>query len=571
MGFSQGVWQMPVTGDLIDGRYELLVRLGEGSFGEVWKARDTKFKSRLAALKLLKQEHMARAEILERFETEAEALARLQHENIVGISDRGTWAGGHFIAMEYIAGRSLRDWLKEYEAQGRVPELPVVIDLFDQVCAGVAAAHAVSIVHRDLKPENIILWQRDDRSVAKILDFGIARVDGRSSQSRTGVGMGTVAYMAPEQAVGAQSEIAPATDVFGLGVILVEMLSLCPYPSRELGSNEPWWALVMRDDGAVLSKVTALRAHVPTAIWNVIVAALRREPINRYNVAGSMRRALRAAWSDAQTAQANIMPVAHLVTRTSDPKTMPLLVPPAQHTPPASEAPGGSVAGATIPNPDPVRMLTQRRVALIAGGVVSLGCGVALSFALGRSPARELPATESTRPSLSTPVTAEASPFAASAAAAELSSPGTQTTAEASSPATSATIAEASSPATSATTAKTSPFGPKAGDRPSGPREASPNVSNGTMGEFDRSAASKVLGDAALAAKSCKSASGPRGTGRIKVVFEPGGRATFAQVQGPPFAGTAVGSCVNGVFLKRAQVPPFDGPLVIVSKSFSIP
>ncbi|WP_437924190.1 protein kinase [Sorangium sp. So ce291] len=568
---------MPDPGDLIDGRYELLLRLGEGSFGEVWKARDTKFKSRLTAIKLLKKEHMASAEILERFETEAEALARLQHENIVGISDRGGWAGGRFIAMEYIAGRSLRDWLKEHEAQGRFPQLPLVIDLFDQVCAGVAAAHAVSIVHRDLKPENIILWQRDDRLAVKILDFGIARVDGRSGQSRTGLGLGTVAYMSPEQAVGAQSQIAPATDVFGLGVILAEMLSLSPFPSRELGVNEPWWALIMRDEGAARSRLTALRPHVPPAVWDVVVAALRREPIRRYDVAGNMRRALRAACFGAQPAQAAAVPAAPLSVRAAAPNTIPLLAPPVQPAAAVAEAPGGSVAGATIPRPAPVRMFTQRRVALFAVGVMSLVCMAALAFAVSRSIGDEAPPAESAGPSLSTSATtADSSPSAAPASTADSAIEGPSSpegsAVEDTSPPEDSAFEDTSPPEDSAFEDTSSdPVTPKRTRRSYRRRLAPPSKPSGTMGEFDKAAASRSLDDAASAAKHCKRPRGLVGTGRIKVIFEPGGNATSAQVQGPPFAGTTVEACINAAFRKRAHVPPFDGPLVVVTKSFTLP
>jgi eukaryotic-like serine/threonine-protein kinase len=186
------------AGQLIDARYTLVKRLGAGTFGEVWKARDGKFPKveRFVAIKFLKEEHLANANIVDRFEKEADALAALHHEHVIAVSDRGDWNGGRYMAMELVAGRTLEQWLEEHQEAGRLPDLPAVQRIFDQVCAGVGAAHAVTvpgpIVHRDLKPENVMLRPGDDGPVAKVLDFGIARLGRRSQESRTGFMMGTI-------------------------------------------------------------------------------------------------------------------------------------------------------------------------------------------------------------------------------------------------------------------------------------------------------------------------------------------------------------------------------------------
>lgn len=290
-----------LAGTLVDGRYELMKRLGDGTFGEVWKARDTKFArvERSVAVKLLKPEHLVIPEAVDRFDREADALAALGHPNVVGVSDRGAWQGGRFIVMEFVAGQTLADWLHEHLRFQRLPDAMAVRDLFDQLLAGVEAAHEVAvpgpIIHRDLKPENAMLQAHGRGTiVVKVLDFGIARLGARSHQSMTGRLMGTPLYMAPEQAIGETRGIGPQSDVFALGVILAQMLTLSPMPDPQV--TEPWWCLAMRDDSKVSGALQGHRHDIPELVWAVISTALRRDARDRFLNAGAMREALRAAW-----------------------------------------------------------------------------------------------------------------------------------------------------------------------------------------------------------------------------------------------------------------------------------
>jgi len=288
------------AGQVIDGRYTLVKRLGAGTFGEVWKARDGKFPNveRFVAVKFLKEEHLANAQIVARFEKEADALAALHHEHVIAVSDRGDWNGGRYMAMELVVGRTLEQWLEEHQDQGRLPDLSTVQRIFDQVCAGVGAAHAVTIpgpiVHRDLKPENVMLRATEDGPLVKVLDFGIARLGARSQESRTGFMMGTIVYMAPEQRLGQNAQIGCWTDVFALGVILVQMLSLRALPDP--AANEAWWGFVMREEASTRGLLGGLRADVPAAVWDIAAKALRRDGSQRFANAGELRRAVRDAW-----------------------------------------------------------------------------------------------------------------------------------------------------------------------------------------------------------------------------------------------------------------------------------
>ena len=229
------------TGEIVDGRYRLALQLGEGTFGDVWRAQDMRLSGRIVAVKFLKPEFVTHAEAVVRFEAEADALAQVQHPNVVAVHDRGRWEGRHFLVTEFVEGAMLAAWIDSHRASGAYPDIGATHALFDQLCAGMEAAHAVRapgpIVHRDLKPENVMLRaQPDGTSLAKVLDFGIAQL-GRRGGTMTGALMGTPLYMAPEQALGNTAAVGPWTDVFALGVIATEMLSL----RAQVDPASPWW------------------------------------------------------------------------------------------------------------------------------------------------------------------------------------------------------------------------------------------------------------------------------------------------------------------------------------------
>ena len=217
-------------GKLIGGKYRIVRLLARGGMGVVYEAQHTVVRRRFA-IKFLRRDLAERRDILNRFQREAEAAGALENDHVTAaidfsISDDGT----PYIVMEYLVGESLAALL---EREGRLP-VGRAADLVCQACRGVGAAHAAGIVHRDLKPHNLFVCRRDDGSdFVKVLDFGVAKlqaVDEMSAATRTGVVLGTAAYMSPEQARG-DKLVDKRADVYALGAILYELVSLKrPHP-----------------------------------------------------------------------------------------------------------------------------------------------------------------------------------------------------------------------------------------------------------------------------------------------------------------------------------------------------
>lgn len=205
----------PEEGQLYGGRYRLISRIAIGGMGEVWKAHDPII-LRDVAIKILKPEYMGDPGFLERFRTEAKHAARVNHEGIANVYDYGEDAGSAFLVMELVPGDSLA---KILEKRKFLPELEV-LDIMAQTARALYEAHQEGLVHRDVKPGNLLITPEGQ---VKITDFGIARVADQVSLTATGQVMGTVQYLAPEQATGKQA--TPSTDIYSLGVVAYEALA----------------------------------------------------------------------------------------------------------------------------------------------------------------------------------------------------------------------------------------------------------------------------------------------------------------------------------------------------------
>jgi eukaryotic-like serine/threonine-protein kinase len=261
---------------LLGGRYELGPLIGQGTFGRVFRGYDRRL-ARPVAVKVIKPWWTEEPEWAERFEREAQVMARINDPGIVQIHDIGFGEDGLYYVAELVEGESLADRLK----RGPLPPR-LALDLAAQLCRALVPAHAQRIVHRDIKPANVLLG-RDDR--VKVGDFGVARLADGTSEGPGGTILGTPRYMAPEQARG---EIpTPATDVYGAGVVLYEMLAGEP-PFTERSAVE----LALRHIG---DPPPPLPAHVPAALVEVVDRALAKDPIERYPSALEMAEALEAA------------------------------------------------------------------------------------------------------------------------------------------------------------------------------------------------------------------------------------------------------------------------------------
>ena len=205
-----------LEGDFVPG-YDLLGELGRGGMGVVYQARDQKLK-RIVALKMILSGVHASEEDMQRFQTEAEAVAKLQHPNIVQIFEVGEHKGNPYISLEYQEGGGL-----DNKIAGTPQNVEESARLIETLARAMQVAHQQEIIHRDLKPANILLSADGE---PKITDFGLAkRMDKDSNQTKSGTVMGTPSYMAPEQASSSNETIGPAADTYALGAILYHMLT----------------------------------------------------------------------------------------------------------------------------------------------------------------------------------------------------------------------------------------------------------------------------------------------------------------------------------------------------------
>jgi Protein kinase domain len=211
-------------GQLLEGRYQIEHRLGEGGVGFVYRARQINLHRRVA-IKLLQQDVMGDEELRPRFEREALTLAALSHPNIVSLTDYGAVQGRPYLVMELLEGRTLRDILDHDGAL----EVGRALALVRQVLLALAYAHELGIVHRDLKPANLLVQALPSHEHVKVLDFGLVKLlpgsylDRGVQLSRVGFTFGTPAYMSPEHATGA--EVDGRSDLYALGVLVFELLS----------------------------------------------------------------------------------------------------------------------------------------------------------------------------------------------------------------------------------------------------------------------------------------------------------------------------------------------------------
>jgi eukaryotic-like serine/threonine-protein kinase len=258
---------MPILIGQTISHYKILEKLGEGGMGVVYKAEDARLK-RTVALKFLPPELTRDTEAKERFRHEAQAASALQHQNICVVHDIDETPDGQmFISMEYLEGETLKKKI------GRGPlTIEYTIDIASQVALGLAEAHEHGIIHRDVKPANILITKS---GVAKIVDFGLAKLSGHTLLTKTGTTMGTVAYMSPEQARGEQAD--RRTDIWSLGVVLYEMVS-GQLPFKGDFEN----ALIYSIMNAKPVPITGLRTGVPVELERIVSKALAKQPEERY-------------------------------------------------------------------------------------------------------------------------------------------------------------------------------------------------------------------------------------------------------------------------------------------------
>lgn len=269
----------------------------------MWRARDASL-GRDVAIKFMRPELLHQDSLRRRFEREAPVLASIRHPHVVQVLDLGEIEGRPFVILEFVSGSSLREWLEGHLEAGTLPSLPDVQVLFRQVCEGVGAAHDRDIVHRDLKPENVLLDTGGRRAIAKVLDFGLARMHTGPNSSHTTVG--TYEYMSPEQASEGNETLDGRSDVFSLGVMLVELLT----GKRLPGDGKRSWERVI-DNGRGdewLSRAEATRSDVPPGVWRAVRVALAWAAQDRYGDAEALASALDEGWANATAHRAVSMP-----------------------------------------------------------------------------------------------------------------------------------------------------------------------------------------------------------------------------------------------------------------------
>jgi beta-lactam-binding protein with PASTA domain/tRNA A-37 threonylcarbamoyl transferase component Bud32 len=269
----------PIAGRLIDGRYAVQARVAHGGMATVYQAIDTRLDRRIA-LKVMHAELARDAGFVQRFIAEAKSVARLSHQNVVAVYDQGADGPFVYLAMEYVAGRTLRELLDEH---GRFAPA-AALDIMTGVLDGLAAAHSSGIVHRDVKPENVLVTV--DGGV-KVADFGLARAQAEAGHTRSGMIIGTVAYLAPEQVTG-EAPTGPRSDVYATGVLLYELLT----GSKPFTGETPI-SVAYQHVNADVPRPSAHLPDIPAAVDQLVLDATDRDPLRRPADAAAFLRLVR--------------------------------------------------------------------------------------------------------------------------------------------------------------------------------------------------------------------------------------------------------------------------------------
>ena len=265
--------------NVIANRYEVVEHIGQGGMADVFRAVDT-ILNREVAIKILRADLSTDAVSILRFEREAQAATALSHPNIVEIYDVGDYKGHHYIVMEYVPGKTLKQVIRS-----RGPLLnEEAVDIMKQLTSAVAEAHSRGIIHRDIKPQNVIV--KADGSI-KVLDFGIAMAKGSMQLTQANNVMGSVHYLAPELAKGEPASYQ--SDIYALGIVFFEMLTGdVPFKADQAVQV----ALKHMRDSMV--SIRSINPEVPQSIENIITRATAKEPSQRYRSCAEM-------WQDLST------------------------------------------------------------------------------------------------------------------------------------------------------------------------------------------------------------------------------------------------------------------------------
>jgi len=256
-----------MIGTLLGNRYELIEKIGEGGMAEVYRAK-CHLLNRYVAVKMLKEEFSRDNEFVDKFKREATAVASLSDNNIVNIYDVGSYENTHYIVMEYVKGRTLKEVLQrdirfDYNR---------AIDIAIQIAKALECAHKNNVIHRDVKPHNILVTEDGD---VKVTDFGIAKASSSVTITNTSKVMGSAHYFSPEQAKG--SFVDFRTDIYSLGIVLYEMVTgKVPYDAESPVSV----ALKHIQEQVVPPK--HLNPSIPEGLNQLILKAIEKEPIKRY-------------------------------------------------------------------------------------------------------------------------------------------------------------------------------------------------------------------------------------------------------------------------------------------------
>src|SRR5215470_13444688 len=319
-----------LVGQVLDGRYRLTKKLGEGGMGEVYAADHVHIEKKFA-VKLLRPEIVSNREAVTRFRQEARSSSSIGHRNIISIDDFGDLPDGRiYMCMELLNGAPLNDMIRQ--------PMPVdrLLNILIQTGHGLAAAHAKGITHRDMKPENIFVTiGPNGEDIPKLLDFGIAKVSGNDGQNhltRTGTIFGTPFYMAPEQALG--NPVDARTDIYAVGVIMYECFS-GSLPFQGDSFMGILTQHITMDPEPVAQRAARAGRHLPPGLAEVITRCMQKNPAQRFSTMDELVNVLvqiyRGVVGPGMSTYMEAFPVpptgAHMVQRTPAPTPTPMTGP----------------------------------------------------------------------------------------------------------------------------------------------------------------------------------------------------------------------------------------------------